>query len=67
VAGRIGDAELEPVDAHTCRLRSQADTLKYLAFQLVQLGCDFDVHEPPELRDHLLAMGSRITRAATGR
>jgi hypothetical protein len=55
------------VDAHTCRLRSQADTLKYLAFQLVQLGCDFDVHEPPELRDHLLAMGSRITRAVTGR
>lgn len=31
----------------------------YLAFRLVQLGCEFEVHEPPELREYLLA-----TRAA---
>jgi predicted DNA-binding transcriptional regulator YafY len=68
LAGRIGDGlgDLEPVDEHTCRLRSHTDTLPYLAFRLVQLDCEFEVHEPPELREHLLAIGTRATRAAGG-
>ncbi len=68
VAGRIGDAhgDLEPIDDRSCRLNSHTDTLEYLAFRLVQLGCEFQVHEPPELREHLLAMGARVTRAAGG-
>jgi hypothetical protein len=28
------------------------------------LGVDFEVHEPPELVEHLRALGGRLTRAA---
>jgi hypothetical protein len=30
------------------------------------LGCDFEVHEPPELADHLRTLAARATRAAGG-
>ncbi|WP_219414465.1 helix-turn-helix transcriptional regulator [Pseudonocardia nigra] len=64
--GRVGDGpgDLEPLDEHSCRLRSHTDTLDWLAFRLIQLGCEFEVHEPPELRDHLHAMAARIRRGA---
>jgi predicted DNA-binding transcriptional regulator YafY len=66
VARRLGDAAgvLEPLDEQTCRLRSPADTLEWLAFRLASLGCDFDVHQPPELAGYLRALGARVTRAA---
>jgi WYL domain len=66
VARRLGDAAgvLEPLDEQTCRLRSPADTLEWLAFRLAGLGCDFDVHQPPELAGYLRALGARVTRAA---
>jgi hypothetical protein len=66
VARRLGDAAgvLEPLDERTCRLRSRADTLEWLAFRLASLGCDFDVHQPPELAGYLFALGARVTRAA---
>jgi hypothetical protein len=28
------------------------------------LGCEFQVHQPPELAEYLRALGGRITRAA---
>ncbi|MEV4533998.1 YafY family protein [Asanoa sp. NPDC049518] len=65
LADRIG--ELTPIDADTCLLRGHADTLDYLAWRLLTLGCAFEVHEPPELIAHLAALGERATRAATGR
>ncbi|MQA83349.1 MAG: WYL domain-containing protein [Streptosporangiales bacterium] len=66
VTGRLGGTagELEPIDGHSCRLRSGADTLEWLAFRLVLLGCEFEVHEPPELAEYLRALGGRVTRAA---
>jgi predicted DNA-binding transcriptional regulator YafY len=66
VRGRIGNGpgDLEPIDAGTCRLRSHTDTLEWLAFALLRLGCDFEVHEPPELREYLRALGARALRAA---
>jgi predicted DNA-binding transcriptional regulator YafY len=66
VRGRIGDGQgdLEPIDAGSCRLRSHTDTLEWLAFALLRLGCDFEVHEPPELREYLRALGTRALRAA---
>ncbi len=66
VAGRLGDAagELEPLDGGRCRLRSEADTLEWLAFRLAALGCEFEVHEPPELIAYLHALGARVARAA---
>ncbi len=62
LAGRIGD--LTPIDAETCLLRGHSDTLEYLAWRLLSLGCAFEVHEPPELIAHLAALGARATRAA---
>jgi predicted DNA-binding transcriptional regulator YafY len=66
VAGRFGDAtaEVEPIDEHSCRLRSHTDTLEWLASRLAMLGCEFEVHEPPELADYLRALGARAARAA---
>jgi predicted DNA-binding transcriptional regulator YafY len=68
VRGRIGDGpgDLEPIDAGRCRLHSHTDTLEWLAFALLRLGCEFEVHEPPELREHLRTLGARILRAAGG-
>ncbi|MCX4750817.1 YafY family transcriptional regulator [Kitasatospora sp. NBC_01287] len=62
---RLGQApvRLEPVDAVSCRLCSSADTLEWLAFRLLALGCEFQVEEPPELLDHLRELGERIGRA----
>jgi predicted DNA-binding transcriptional regulator YafY len=66
VRGRIGDGpgDLEPIDATRCRLHSHTDTLEWLAFALVRLGCEFEVHEPPELRAHVIALSERLARSA---
>jgi predicted DNA-binding transcriptional regulator YafY len=66
MAARLGEAavDLEPVDEHTSRLRSHVDTLEWLAMRLATLGCEFEVHEPPELIDYLRALGERAVRAA---
>ncbi|MEO3768864.1 YafY family protein [Micromonospora sp. B9E7] len=67
MAGPLGGAgvDLEPIDATSCRLRSNADTLEWLAWRLLTLGCDVEVHEPPELIAHLRQIGTRATRAAS--
>jgi predicted DNA-binding transcriptional regulator YafY len=66
VTGKLGETagEVVPLDEHTCRLRSHTDTLEWLAFRLTMLGCEFEVHEPPELSKYLHALGARVTRAA---
>jgi predicted DNA-binding transcriptional regulator YafY len=65
VAGRLGDAarRLEPLDGGRCRLHSGADTLEWLAFRLATLGCEFELHGPPELLDYLSALAGRVARA----
>ncbi|RAO49668.1 hypothetical protein ONO86_02491 [Micromonospora noduli] len=67
MAGPLGGpgVDLEPIDATSCRLRSNADTLEWLAWRLLTLGCDMEVHEPPELIAHLRQIGTRATRAAS--
>ncbi|GAA4618657.1 YafY family protein [Actinoallomurus liliacearum] len=62
-AGRLG--EVEPVDARTCRLRTHADTLDWLALRLAMLGCEFTVHDPPELIDYLRSLSARVLRSTT--
>ncbi|MEN3538560.1 WYL domain-containing protein [Microbispora sp. ZYX-F-249] len=66
VTDRLGAAagNVEPIDDHSCRLRGPADTLEWLASRLLLLGCEFEVHEPPELRAHLRALAARAARAA---
>lgn len=62
LGGSVG--ELEELDERTCRLRSHTDTLEWLAFRLTMLGCEFQVHEPPELVDYLRVLAARVSRAA---
>jgi predicted DNA-binding transcriptional regulator YafY len=65
---RLGGApaHVEPVDERHCRVRTGADTLEWLAFRLLSLGCDFRVEEPAELVAHLRELGDRVRRAADG-
>ncbi|WP_280696536.1 YafY family protein [Kitasatospora sp. GP82] len=58
--------ELEPIDEHSCRLRTSAESLEWLAIRLAMLGCEFEVHEPAELRERLRALAARAERAAGG-
>jgi predicted DNA-binding transcriptional regulator YafY len=53
-----------PIDAHTCEYRTGDDDLGWLAMRIAMLGVDFDVHEPPELVEHLRALALRLRRAA---
>jgi predicted DNA-binding transcriptional regulator YafY len=56
---------LEPIDAQTCEYRTGDDDLRWLALRIATLGVDFDVHEPPELVEHLRTLASRLQRAAS--
>lgn len=56
---------LEPIDASSCTWHSVEDTIDYLAFRLTLLACDFTVHGPPELVEHLRQLGTRITRSVS--
>jgi predicted DNA-binding transcriptional regulator YafY len=51
-------------DAAVGRLISPPDTVPWLATALLGLGCEFEVHAPPELIDHLTEMARRALRAA---
>jgi predicted DNA-binding transcriptional regulator YafY len=54
---------LAPIDAHTCEYRTGDDDLRWLALRIAMLGVDFEVHEPPELVEHLQALTLRLGRA----
>jgi predicted DNA-binding transcriptional regulator YafY len=58
---------IEPIDAHTCEYRAGDDDLGWLALRIAMLGVDFEVHEPPELVEHLSALAGRLERAARSR
>jgi predicted DNA-binding transcriptional regulator YafY len=55
--------QIEPIDAYTCRYRTGDDDLRWLAWRIAMLGVDFDVHEPPELIEHVRVLASRLGRA----
>jgi len=59
--------QVEPVDARTCRLRLDGDSVRWLAVALVELEADFTVESPASLRDHLRTVADRLTRAADAR
>ena len=54
---------VEPIDDHTCEYRTGDDDLDWLALRIAMTGVEFEVHEPPELREHLRAMARRLDRA----
>lgn len=55
---------LEPLDEHTCSYRTGDDDLRWLALRLAMLDVEFEVHEPPELVEHLRLLAARLDRAA---
>jgi predicted DNA-binding transcriptional regulator YafY len=55
-------APFEPIDDASCGYRTGDDNLNWLAARIMMLGVDFDVHEPPELVEHLVALGRRLGR-----
>jgi predicted DNA-binding transcriptional regulator YafY len=55
---------IEAIDAHTCKYTTGDEDLRWLAWRIAMLGVEFEVHEPPELIEHLRALASRLTRAA---
>ena len=69
VSSRVPDhwGTVEPLDANTCEYRTGDDDLRWLALRIVMLGVDFEVHEPPELLEHLRDLGSRIARGCAQR
>jgi predicted DNA-binding transcriptional regulator YafY len=56
---------IQPIDSHTCEYRTGDDDLGWLALRVAMLGFDFEVHEPPELVDHLQALAERLDRAVS--
>ena len=65
VAGRVPAhwGTIEPIDASSCEYRTGDDDLTWLALRIAMLGADFEVHEPPELMDHVRALAERLERA----
>jgi predicted DNA-binding transcriptional regulator YafY len=55
---------IEPRGAGSCEYRTGDDDLTWLALRIAMLGVDFEVHEPPELAEHLRVLASRLERAA---
>ncbi|MET9864493.1 YafY family protein [Streptomyces smyrnaeus] len=73
VAERISmsSGTLEPVDEHSCLLRTGAVSLDALLVHVLMLGFDFQVREPVELVEYVGLLRDRLSRAlapeATGR
>jgi predicted DNA-binding transcriptional regulator YafY len=56
--------EFEEIDESSCILTTGADNLELSAIHMGMLGTDFEVLEPPELKQHLRALSERLDRAA---
>jgi predicted DNA-binding transcriptional regulator YafY len=54
----------EAKDERSCEFRTGDDDLGWLALRIAMLGVDFEVHEPPELAEHLRSLAGRLSRAA---
>ena len=69
IAGRVPAhwGTIKPVDTNTCEYRTGDDDLGWLAVRVAMLGVDFEVHEPPELVEHMRALAERLKRAARPR
>jgi predicted DNA-binding transcriptional regulator YafY len=55
---------ITPIDDRTCEYRTGDDDLRWLAVRIATLGVEFDLHEPPELAEHLRALAGRLTHGA---
>jgi predicted DNA-binding transcriptional regulator YafY len=55
---------ITPIDSESCEYRTGDDELTRLALRIAMLGVDFELHEPPELSEHLHALAERLQRGA---
>ncbi len=53
-----------PLDQDTCELVTGSNSLDEVALYVGLIGHEFVVNDPPELREHLAKLGSRLSRAA---
>jgi hypothetical protein len=65
IAGQLrpGEGQVEPLDPDRCLLRTQGDSLDWLAFMLVWLNVGFEISEPPELVDYVTELSSRLAHS----
>ncbi|WP_328388468.1 helix-turn-helix transcriptional regulator [Nocardia sp. NBC_00416] len=56
---------IEAVDATSCLLHTGSNSLDEIAVYVGLFGFAFQVHEPPELIDHLRALAQRVTAAVS--
>jgi predicted DNA-binding transcriptional regulator YafY len=56
--------QVKAIDSHSCEYLVRDDDLRWLALRVAMLDVDFEVREPPELVEHLRALGLRLARAA---
>jgi predicted DNA-binding transcriptional regulator YafY len=59
-------ADLVALDESSCRLRARSDSVRWIAFRVLTLDCDFTVEQPPELAAYLRTLSARTARAAEG-
>lgn len=59
-----GVGKVEPLDDATCLLVAGSDSLESIAVHLAWLDRDFEVLDPPELREVLAVLAHRLSRAA---
>ena len=57
--------DVEPLGDDRCRITTAEDTLPWLAFRLILLHADFEVHEPPEIWVYLEQLSERLRRASS--
>ena len=57
---------VEPIDDRTLRVPDRRRRPDWLALRVAMLRVDFEVHEPPELIEHLQALAVRLRRATSG-
>ncbi len=56
---------LEAIDEGSCMLHTGSHSMEGLTIHLMLLGVDFQVHEPPELIDHLRRLAERLRSASS--
>jgi predicted DNA-binding transcriptional regulator YafY len=54
---------LEPRDTDSCLFYAGGDSLDKIALHVALKGIDFQVLDPPELKDHIRALANLLTRA----
>ena len=61
----LGDGSIGAWARGRTRWRTHADTVPWLASQILHLGCEFELRGPPELSSYLRGLADRIVRGVS--